>query len=108
VLINGIAAPVTLAYPTQVNAIVPFEIEPGSTANVQVEYNGIASTVVAAASAAANPALFTADSSGHGQCAPRLELLLQQLSEARRARFGDHYLHDRRRPNRPAGNGWIH
>jgi uncharacterized protein (TIGR03437 family) len=68
VYFNGTAGPVLYASSTQVAAIVPFELS-GSTAQVYVSYQGLASTPLAVPVAAAAPALFTANDSGTGQAA---------------------------------------
>jgi uncharacterized protein (TIGR03437 family) len=68
VYFNGTAGPVLYASSTQVGAIVPFGID-GSTAQVYVSYEGLVSTPVNVAVAAAAPALFTANNSGTGQAA---------------------------------------
>jgi uncharacterized protein (TIGR03437 family) len=69
VLFNGAPAPVILASSSQVNAIVPFEVQANSTATIQVAYSGVTSPSVTAAVSAAAPGVFTSDSSGTGQCA---------------------------------------
>ena len=68
VYFNGTAGPVLYASSTQVGAIVPFGID-GSTAQVYVSYDGLVSTPLNVAVAAAAPALFTANNSGTGQAA---------------------------------------
>ena len=67
VLFDGVAAPVTYASSTQVNAIVPFELA-GTTIStqVQVSVQGILSSPVTEFLASSTPAIFTA-SGGSGQ-----------------------------------------
>ena len=67
VFFNGYAAPLIYAMATQLSAIVPYEISGQQTANVIVVYQGNASTPFPVTLAAARPAIFTNDSSGHGQ-----------------------------------------
>jgi uncharacterized protein (TIGR03437 family) len=62
VKINGIAAPLALVSPTQVNAQVPYEIAPG-TAELTIESNGASSGPVALTIQLASPGIFV-DSSG--------------------------------------------
>jgi uncharacterized protein (TIGR03437 family) len=66
VLIGGVAAPMLYASSSQINTVVPFGIS-GSTAQVQVQYQGktMASTTVSIQ--AASPAVFSTDSNGGGQ-----------------------------------------
>ena len=65
---NGIAAPMIYASTGQLAAIVPYGIT-GQSAQVTVTYKGEISLPFSIAVAAAAPALFTADSTGHGQAA---------------------------------------
>jgi len=67
VLVNGIPAPMIYSLAGQVSAVLPFATPPNTTAQVVVEYNGIASAAESVAVADASPALFTIDSSGKGQ-----------------------------------------
>lgn len=69
VLFNGVPAPMVLAYSTQLNCIVPFEVQGSSTVSVQVQYSGAASVTVSLPVVAAAPGIFTADASGEGQSA---------------------------------------
>jgi uncharacterized protein (TIGR03437 family) len=69
VLFNDVPAPMVLAYSSQLNAIVPFELNGVSSATVQVQYSGVSSSSVTVPVTAAAPAIFTADSSGQGQAA---------------------------------------
>ena len=66
---NGVPAPMVLAYSTQVNCIVPFEVQGSATVTVQVWYAGVASAPVSLPVAAAVPGIFTANSSGQGPSA---------------------------------------
>jgi uncharacterized protein (TIGR03437 family) len=69
VLIGGLAAAITYASATQVNAIVPDELAGALTALtlVQVSYMGNASASTALAVLDAQPAVFTFNSTGIGQ-----------------------------------------
>jgi uncharacterized protein (TIGR03437 family) len=69
VLFNGVPAPMVMAYATQLNVIVPFEVQDSSTASVQVQYAGQTSAPVVLPVTAAVPGVFTANSSGAGQAA---------------------------------------
>jgi uncharacterized protein (TIGR03437 family) len=69
VLVNGVPAPMVLAYSGQVNAIVPFEVQTSPTAAIQIAYAGVESAVVTVPVAPAVPGIFTADSSGTGAIA---------------------------------------
>ena len=62
VLINGIAAPIFFVSPTQVNALIPWEVEPG-WADVVVRRGGSGSSTMAVFVSEANPNLFTYDGS---------------------------------------------
>jgi uncharacterized protein (TIGR03437 family) len=57
VKINGIAAPLALVSPTQINAQVPFEIAPGPTA-LTIESNGTAAGPVGLTIQSASPGIF--------------------------------------------------
>jgi uncharacterized protein (TIGR03437 family) len=57
---------VLMAYKGQLNVIAPFELQPGSTVNLQVWNYGIPSARIPIPVAAAVPALFTRDGSGSG------------------------------------------
>lgn len=46
VTMNSVPAPLIYVSPTQINAIVPYEIVPGSVVNIQVNNNGSTSNVV--------------------------------------------------------------
>lgn len=79
VFINAVAAPIFFVSPTQVNVLVPWEIEPG-WADVVVRRGGLESTSMPVLVAAANPNLFTHEGSsalvtqtgGDGADAPQL------------------------------------
>jgi len=64
---NGNPAPIYYVSKTQLNAIVPYELAGQTTVNVVVVYQGNASAPFQVAVAAAKPAIFTDDTSGHGQ-----------------------------------------
>lgn len=68
VLFDGIPAAMIFAGPNQVSAVVPYELS-NPTTQVQVEYQGTASTAFPMTVASATPAVFTVDSSGGGQAA---------------------------------------
>jgi uncharacterized protein (TIGR03437 family) len=67
VFFNGNPAPIYFVSNTQLNAIVPYAIAAQTTVNVVVVYQGNASAPFQVAVAAAKPAIFTDDTSGHGQ-----------------------------------------
>lgn len=67
VLVNGIPAPLIYSLAGQVSAVIPFATPPNTTAQVVVEYNGVASAAESVAVSDSSPALFTIDSSGKGQ-----------------------------------------
>jgi uncharacterized protein (TIGR03437 family) len=69
VLFDGVAAPITYASDSQVNAIVPFELSEDSVSTqVQVEVQGVASSAVTEFITSTSPAIFTAGG-GSGQAA---------------------------------------
>ncbi len=68
-LINGIAAPLLYVAPRQVNAVVPFGLNPGDAAHIEVERDGVRQAAIQTRVAFIKPALFTLDSSGSGQAA---------------------------------------
>jgi len=69
-LVDGEATAMTLASSEQLGVVLPFSIDDGrGRATAIVETNGTPSNPVALLVAAAQPALFTADSSGSGQVA---------------------------------------
>jgi uncharacterized protein (TIGR03437 family) len=65
VLFNGIPAPIISAYSTQVNVIVPFQVQ-GPNAAIQLNYSGTTSALVAAPVISTAPGVFTANSAGTG------------------------------------------
>ena len=67
VFFNGNPAPIYYVSNTQLNAIVPYEVAGQTTVNAVVVYQGNASAPFQVAVAAAKPAIFTDDTSGHGQ-----------------------------------------
>ena len=68
VLFNSIPAPMLYTSATQASAIVPYGVK-GSTAVIQIEYQGFRSDPIALPIAASTPGLFTVDSTGKGQAA---------------------------------------
>jgi uncharacterized protein (TIGR03437 family) len=69
VLIGGTPAPLTYVSATQINCVVPYEIQGLKSPFVQVTYQGQTSSVVQAILAPTVPALFTANGSGTGPAA---------------------------------------
>jgi uncharacterized protein (TIGR03437 family) len=67
VFFNGYAAPMIYALSTQVSAIVPYEVAGQTSVNAVVVYQGNASAPFPVAVAGSKTAIFTNDSSGHGQ-----------------------------------------
>jgi uncharacterized protein (TIGR03437 family) len=67
ITINGVAAPLGYVSSAQINALVPFEVQGSSTAQVIASYQGQQSAPLTVNVAAAAPGLFSSDSSGHGQ-----------------------------------------
>lgn len=67
VIVDGAPAPIVYTQAGQVNAIVPYSVAGKSTVQVMVEYQGVRSAPASFAVAAASPAIFTIDGSGHGQ-----------------------------------------
>jgi uncharacterized protein (TIGR03437 family) len=67
VLFNGYPAPMIYAVGTQVSAIVPYEVAGQKNVEVMVVYQGNPSAPFTVPVSAAIPAIFTNDSSGHGQ-----------------------------------------
>jgi uncharacterized protein (TIGR03437 family) len=68
VTVNGIPAPIIYSAASQVAAIVPYEVS-GSSAQIAATYKGQASAVFSVPIVAAQPGLFTLNSSGSGQAA---------------------------------------
>ncbi|HEY4087910.1 MAG TPA: hypothetical protein VGM43_18345, partial [Bryobacteraceae bacterium] len=72
VSINGAAAPIYYASSTQVNAIVPYALNPLSrtaTANITVSYHGAITPAFTATLTATSPGLLTHNASGSGEVA---------------------------------------
>ena len=69
VLFDGIPAPMIYTVSGQVSAIVPYEVSPGSSTQVQLEYNGIPSAPVSVPVSAAVPGIFATNGQGTGQAA---------------------------------------
>lgn len=67
VLVNNIPAPIIYTAAEQVAAMIPYATMPGSTASIQVEYNGVLSTAKSMLVRASAPGVFTASGSGAGQ-----------------------------------------
>ncbi|MCU1326524.1 MAG: hypothetical protein JWN34_1894 [Bryobacterales bacterium] len=67
VTFDGVAAPILYTSATQVGVQVPYTVTAGQQASIIVGYNGLISSVSKINVLAANPSLFTADSSGRGQ-----------------------------------------
>ena len=65
VTVNGISAPVYYASATQLNILIPYAVT-GSSATIQVTYNGTASNQVVVPLAATSPGIFSTDNSGRG------------------------------------------
>lgn len=68
VFFDGTPAPLLYAAPSQINAIVPYELTGKSAVSLQTRFNG-QSTSWTLPVAAAAPAIFTLDSSGQGAAA---------------------------------------
>jgi uncharacterized protein (TIGR03437 family) len=66
VVFNGIAAPMIYASPTQLSAVVPYEMAPVANPSVWINYMGQTSAVYQLTSAATAPGLFAQNSSGSG------------------------------------------
>ena len=69
ILFDGKPAPLLYASPTQVNAIVPYEVSGKATTTIQVVNNGISSAAWAIPVSAAAPGIFTQDETGQGPAA---------------------------------------
>lgn len=74
VLFDGVPAPLAYAVSGDIMAIVPYEIAGHSSTQVVVEYQGVPSPAVTLDVVESAPALFTLDSTGHGQAAMLNEL----------------------------------
>ena len=66
VFINGIQAPLAMVSASQINAQVPFDIQPGSLVNVVVVSKGISSAPVPLQISPAAPGIFSIAGSGFG------------------------------------------
>jgi uncharacterized protein (TIGR03437 family) len=69
VLFNGMPAPLLWVSDRQIVAAVPFELDEASSADVQVEFQGVASDIVTVPVLTDRLGVFSADSSGNGQAA---------------------------------------
>jgi uncharacterized protein (TIGR03437 family) len=69
VLINGKPAPLLYASPSQINAIVPYEVAGHSAAILQVLFQGSGSQIWSVPIAPAAPGIFTLDATGAGPAA---------------------------------------
>ncbi len=69
VLINGVAAPLIYASPSQLNVIVPYEVTGSTIANIQVQWGGLPSAEWGIPVAPSSPAIFTIPENGAGQAA---------------------------------------
>jgi uncharacterized protein (TIGR03437 family) len=66
VLFDGTAAALTYASAGQINAVVPYTLAGKFNTQVQVQYNGASSNILALGVQNAGPGIFTLDSSGKG------------------------------------------
>jgi uncharacterized protein (TIGR03437 family) len=64
---NGVNAPLIYVSGSQINAIVPYEVVPGSMATIQVDYQGQTMATQTLPVVVTAPGIFTADSSGTGE-----------------------------------------
>src|SRR5262249_35001469 len=64
---NGVAAPILYTSSTLVAAVVPYQLQGQTTANVSVVYQGKAAVSYTAPVAATAPGIFTLDTTGSGQ-----------------------------------------
>jgi N-acyl-D-amino-acid deacylase len=69
VSVNGVAAPLLFVSGSQINAVVPFNIDSSTPAELQVRAFGYESEPLSLPAGLAAPALFSADGSGNGQVA---------------------------------------
>lgn len=67
VFFDGVAAPIVYTEAQQVAAVAPYELAGKSSTVVAVNYNGVPSGSLTIPVVAAQPGLFSSDSSGHGQ-----------------------------------------
>jgi len=58
VTVNGEAAPVSFVGNTQINVLVPADLQPGPTAQIQVTNNGLASATITVNVAPMTPSFF--------------------------------------------------
>src|ERR1019366_4060837 len=63
---GGVAAPLTYVSSTQINCLVPYEIQVGGPVQVEVKYLGQKSNAVALQCASTQPGIFTASGTGTG------------------------------------------
>jgi uncharacterized protein (TIGR03437 family) len=68
VIFNGTAAPILYTWETQTSAIVPYDLG-GTTASIQIEYQGVKSDPLAVLAVPSAIGLFTLDTTGKGQAA---------------------------------------
>jgi uncharacterized protein (TIGR03437 family) len=64
---NGVEAPVLFARFDQVGVVVPYAVDGATSAQVVVEYAGVASNPISMPVALASPAIFSSGSTGSGQ-----------------------------------------
>jgi uncharacterized protein (TIGR03437 family) len=76
VFFDGVAAPLIYVSATQINAIVPYEVNGRATTSVTVNVNGTASNSLVPRVTDTNPAIFSLTQTGYGQGA----ILNQDLS----------------------------
>jgi uncharacterized protein (TIGR03437 family) len=69
VLFDGQPAPIIYASPSQVNVIVPYEVNGKTSTKIEVAYNGIKSQAWGVQIMPSNPAIFTLDGTGVGRAA---------------------------------------
>lgn len=69
VLFSGFPAPLTYVSSTQINAVVPYEIQGLLSPSVEVQYQGQTSNAFSLTATSAAPALFTFNGSGTGPAA---------------------------------------
>jgi uncharacterized protein (TIGR03437 family) len=73
VLFNGAAVPVLYGDEGQVNAIAPFSLQSGTTASLEMEYQGQRTPAVPVAVVDSQAELFSLDGSGSGSALVHLE-----------------------------------
>jgi uncharacterized protein (TIGR03437 family) len=69
VLFDGIPAPLLYVSSEQVNTVVPYGVQEGTSPQVMVESQGQSSAPMSVLVTPSSPGVFTLDSSGHGQAA---------------------------------------